>query len=112
MNIEDIIRRIIREELEKFHSAQPKVEQKEEPKVEPPETIDDTPVVAYEPDSEPVVIENSAQLLQHIKEMCGGNRDMQTWVGDIVKNKFGYKRVSLIPDAEAQKVWEAIEDAQ
>jgi hypothetical protein len=99
--IEDIIRKVIREELKEiFKDLQTK-----------PNATESTDVTKDEPEeSEDAVslfedtIENNSELLASIREFCEGKDGMAKRAKELVQS-LGYDKFSLVPDEEANDVY-------
>lgn len=92
MDIESILRTIIREELERVLKSQP---------VEEVGTG-----TFFEQEDEPSM--TTAELLQNLIELIGGNSDKKEMASELLNLHFGYSRVSMVPDAEARTVWNTL----
>lgn len=103
--IEDIIRSIIREELERFFADQKTVPHEVQPLSA--DESEDSFFTHDEPKSEESM--TTAQLLANLRELCGSDIERAKRAKDVVSEHFGYDRISLVPDDEARTVWNTLE---
>lgn len=106
MTIEDIIRAIVREELEAilvpYLADNSKV---------PPAIIEKpTPVVEAEPVEmvEEIPVTNTADLMAKLKEMASRGKGIGARCKKILIENFEYEKYSEVPDDEAQTVYNKV----
>jgi len=115
MNIEDILRKIVREELERITWIEDPLEKKVKIKDEEPkgktfkEVFDD---IAEKEEAEPVQeelaqISNTAELMAAIKDVCSGTPGLGKKAKEIVAS-LGYDKFSTVPDDKAQGVYHKV----
>ena len=108
MNIEDILRKIVREELERITWIEDPLEKKvkvEEPKGKTLKEVYDD--IAEKEEVEPVVIVNTAELMASIKEVCSGTPGLGKKAKEIVAS-LGYDKFSSVPDDKANEVYHKV----
>ena len=103
-NIEDILRGIIREELERALALKPTEVPVVIPHVEPVEMVEETPVI------QTIEIHNNAQLMAAIKEMCD-KPGMAAQAKKILSENTDYPKFSSVPDENCQNVYNLVSDS-
>jgi hypothetical protein len=100
MNIEDILRTIVREELKKFF-----VEKEKQPATS---TTEQTPwgVDTVAKVDTPRVVSTASELVSAMKELCA-TPDSAKEAKEILTSE-GYDRFSLVEDGNAQNVYDLI----
>ena len=89
--LEDLIRKIVQEELSK---SKIKTVEKEEPE---------------ESATSNSSVSNTAEMLMKLKELCGKNVTLASEAKDLITNH-GYERFSDVPDDQANHIYQIIKD--
>jgi len=121
MSIEDTIRTIIREELERALGSKP-VPQKEPKQVKipakDPMADDIQPVVTEPAKVETVAVEpatkepiNAVELLARVKEECGSDSSKIKLAKQILSSKFEFYKFADVPDEMVGEVWSTVKEA-
>lgn len=115
MSIEDIIRTIVREEIEKVLSDQPiTVISKVNPiPAKGPIGATYTREEVIDRSKDPTwmktsrVVNTTAELIKAMKELCGDDATLAKSAKDVIVSE-GFDRFSLVPDEEAQHTYDKV----